>query len=69
MTRKDYVAIAKVINDAQFINCTTEGELQVMKDVRRRITFELAEVFTRENSAFDAKRFQEACGLGKDGGK
>ena len=63
MTKKDYVAIAKILSDAQFINLTTQGEVAVNTDTRRRIAFSLANVMQADNARFDRARFLSASDI------
>lgn len=65
MTRKDYIAIARVISDAQFIDCPTVDILAMNTATRRRIALALADVLIRDNPTFDPHRFLAACGLPK----
>lgn len=55
MTRKDYVLIAKVLNDFQ-----TDENIPV--DDRNAIAYDLADAFQAENPNFDRRRFLVACG-------
>ena len=63
MTRKDYVAIARVIQDGQFINLTTQGEVAVNHDTRIKIARQLADMMGCDNQRFDRARFMNACGF------
>ena len=63
MTRKDYVAIARVISDGQFINLTTQGEVTVNHETRIKIARQLADLMGRDNQRFDRSRFLNACGF------
>jgi hypothetical protein len=63
MTRKDYVAIARVISDGQFINCPTKAEHAMMNTTRSKIAYQLADLMSRDNPRFDGARFLKACGV------
>lgn len=63
MTRKDYVAIARVIVDAQFINCPTAAEVAMNKATRCKIAYQIADLLARDNPRFDGARFLKACGV------
>lgn len=56
MTRKDYQAIAEVINLADFTGL--DGD-----NTRRRLAKEMAEVLAHDNQRFDLDRFMLACGV------
>ena len=62
-SRKDYVAIAKIISDAQLINCATAEELAVNQATRSRIAIALAAYFRGQNTRFEGARFVIACNL------
>jgi hypothetical protein len=62
LSKMHYVAIARVISDAALIDCPTRGAVQMNADVRRRIAYELADLFARDNARFDRRRFLVACG-------
>ena len=59
MTKKDYQAIARVINN-RFIRTEILNNYQVAL-----FADDLAEVFLSDNVLFDRVRFQEACLTGK----
>ena len=63
MTRKDYVAIARVISDGALINCATEKEQHMNTATRAKIAYQLADVMGRDNPRFDGARFLKACGI------
>lgn len=63
MTKKDYIAIARIISDAALINLTTQGEIDANKDTRHRIAHALAGLMQRDNELFDRARFLDACGV------
>lgn len=63
MTKKDYVAIARVISDGQFINCPTAAEYQINLATRSKIGRQLADVCASDNPRFDRARFLAACGV------
>ena len=52
MTRKDYVEVAKILN--QFSNKIDSLDFQ-------DLVFEFSEFFSAESSRFDEDRFWEAC--------
>jgi hypothetical protein len=54
MSRKDYVAIAAILDSAR----SEYGSSPVLDDIVK----ELASLFARDNPAFDRSRFIEACG-------
>lgn len=56
MTKKDYVAIAKAIKEAE---PQTDLGLRIM-------VFKLADYFKSDNHAFSHERFYQACGLEED---
>ena len=56
MTRKDYIKIARVIND------NTE-EMLVERIIRWAFIRELCDVLKEDNPNFNSIRFKEACGL------
>lgn len=55
MTRKDYVAVAKIIAD-------NDSGMSIWT-VRARIADALAEMFAADNPRFDRERFLKACGI------
>lgn len=63
MTRKDYIAIARVISDAALIQCGTQSEVELQAGVRRRIAHELSDILAKDNPRFDRERFLKACGI------
>ena len=69
MTKKHFLAIARILNDAALINLTTAGEVAVNSDTRWRIAASMATVFYQENPRFDRDRFLAACGFGVKGGR
>ena len=57
MTKKDYIAIAKVINELPSLPTTTEFEL-----VRKAsLVARLARYFEQDNPRFDSAKFDKAC--------
>ena len=58
MTKKDYVLIAGIINEA--IAGKTMGETGSVELIARN----MADAFKKDNSAFDKKRLMIACGFG-----
>jgi len=63
MSRKDYVAIAKLISDAQFVNCPSEAEVNANKEARIHIAQNFAKLAEADNPRFDAIRFFNACNI------
>lgn len=57
MTRKDYIAVAKILKDAQELS-GGKGEAVIA------IGQDLADLFKQDNSAFNRARFMEAAGFG-----
>ena len=55
LSRKDYVAIANVLNT---VRTTTQNQEYIISTIAR----ELADHFKADNGAFDRDRFYEACG-------
>ena len=55
MTKKDYVAIAKVIHDNYGVSPSDVA--------REKIALALADVFKLDNPRFDRVRFLVACGV------
>ena len=60
MTRKDYIALAKVISDTRY-NTTNLNYYQALND----LTLNLAVVLKAENPRFDVSKFFQACEYGK----
>ena len=58
MTRKDYVAIARALNE-QVSFVTTENARYVLAAVMQHT----ADVFAADNPRFDRDRFMAACGF------
>lgn len=54
MSRKDYVEIAKIINDSTSLYDDNICLKKVLID-------DLSEYFTKDNRAFDKTKFSEAC--------
>lgn len=63
MTKKDFTAIAKAINDGALVNCATEGEVTVQRQVRLKIAHQIARHAGLANPRFDHERFLTACGF------
>lgn len=61
MSRKDYVAIAAVIN--QEVSIHRGSQRHVAVDSIYILASELADVFKADNDNFDRRRFLTACGL------
>lgn len=64
MSRKHYVEAAKVIkgNLEDFQVDSASGTIFNMAE---SIANDLADMFKRDNSAFDRARFMDACGMGE----
>ena len=60
MTKKDYIAIAKVINHVQRANIA--GDIST-KNVAQNIAYGIADVMQSDNPNFDRNRFLLACGV------
>lgn len=62
MTKKDYIAIAKVLADNRKARATYDA--QSMAVVRcTDVTADMADMLARENDRFDRGRFLKACGV------
>ena len=66
MTKKDFIAVAEIINNVQ------QGGFDIFKQVCETgtaksavvvIAEELAAYFKRQNPRFDTQRFLDACGV------
>ena len=65
LTKKDYVAIAEIIeNEYNLFDDTGEDDTEG-KHATRSIAGKLADYFEQDNSRFDRERFMKACGLKK----
>jgi hypothetical protein len=63
MTKKDYIAIAEVINkQVKYSKFDFERQPR-LKQQLEDIAKDLVDVFTTDNIRFDKLRFFEACGL------
>jgi len=62
MSRKDYLAFAKIIA-TQLQELREQGALRVHGDILLTIAWEMAEVFDADNPNFDEDRFMGACGF------
>lgn len=60
MTKKDFIAVAKIIRELGQLNRDFDDEA---KFTANRIARELAKVFKQQNPRFDTVRFLEACGV------
>lgn len=56
MSRKHFVAIARIINNPELDGANSQA-------VKEGIALALCEVFQKENPNFDAGRFMTACGF------
>lgn len=65
MTRKDYVAIAAIIKNAQayVAPITSTTEAAAAEYMRRAIACDLMLALAADNERFDPARFAEACEL------
>ena len=63
MGKNDYVAIAKMVSDAQFINCASEAEVNANKEARIHFAQNFAQYARQQNAAFDSVRFLNACNI------
>jgi len=62
MTRKDYIAIAKVINDAQHTpGALMPHDVKVADEMRAFIAHGLADFMEYDNPNFNRSKFIEAC--------
>lgn len=62
MTKKDYIAIAKVLADNRRNHATYDA--QSMAVVRcTDVASDMADMLARDNSRFDRARFLAACGV------
>lgn len=59
MSRKHYVEVARVIDAELSINRDNAAVVTAVEN----LTLSLADLFKRDNSAFDRQRFYTACGL------
>ena len=61
MTKKDYTAVAAVLNKRIKETDTMEIDRRInARDTVRRIVWELMPLFEQDNSRFDRKRFLDA---------
>lgn len=60
MSKKNYVAIAAIIQNAR---ANTSPEDKVAREAITYIASDLARVFARDNSRFNSDKFLRACGL------
>lgn len=58
MTKKDYIAIAEIIDRCRVYRAHTEGAEGIID-----VAEDLASYFAKENPNFDKKRFLAACGV------
>ena len=56
MTKKDYIAIAEVINEARR-KWSAPHQVLVVEDIQRQLGF----LFTEDNPKFDNLKFDNAC--------
>ncbi len=61
MTKKDYVAIAEAIVDAH-TGRSTEGVPELDGEL---LINSLCDIFKADNPAFNAGRFEDACGIAR----
>ena len=62
MSRKHYVAVAKIIKDNTLIN--SDKMLPTLS--KTAVVSELCTLFVRDNNNFDMKRFIDACDIVDD---
>lgn len=66
MTRQDYQAIAKMLNTEKQYALTLESDTKVAlarTQTLRTVTYQLAQIFKRDNSRFKPDLFFEAAGF------
>lgn len=63
MTRKDYVALAKAINDTGSHQSVDETYREGWQGATSSVAHRIANVLGADNARFDRARFFEACGL------
>ena len=63
-TRKDYKAIANILNYHIRYNANADGNEDGSLDVCEAITEELANYFAADNPHFNREKFLKACGVG-----
>jgi len=61
MTKKDYQALARAIHEARAV----AGGMNVIMDMARSITSNIADVLQADSTRFDRARFVEACETGR----
>ncbi len=62
-SRKDYVAVAKIINDAQPLPGSTPTAATITRCSLENVAQDLAKYFATDNARFDRARFLAACGV------
>lgn len=64
MTRKDYVAVAKVLREGRKLT-TSDGKkfLNISETDFSRLVILLSRTFRMDNPRFDHSKFYEACGI------
>jgi hypothetical protein len=62
MSRKDYLAFAKIIAD-ELQELREQGALRAHGDILLSLAWAMAEVFGADNPNFDEDRFMGACGF------
>lgn len=65
MTKKDYIAIAHIIQDAKQDEHDSIEEEQAAELTRTGIAHEMADLCARDNPRFDRDRFLKACEVQK----
>jgi hypothetical protein len=63
MTRKDYVALAKIFNDALPLAQSTPTAATIARSVVHDIAYDTAAMLAAGNPRFDRARFLKACGV------
>jgi hypothetical protein len=63
MTRKDYVLIAKAVQEAQIRAFTTDHDYAAFVAGVHAVVQETMRVLAEDNPRFNRERFAQACGL------
>jgi len=61
MTRKDYILIARVLN--QFLHASSFVEKLTPKEAVKTIIIDFSIALKKDNQRFDLVKFEKACGL------
>ena len=62
MTRKDYIKLAKIINNNIVIEEDINNNLEL--SLHKGLIFELTKMLKEDNNNFDVNRFNNACFVG-----